>query len=204
MFFRVLSMRLLAAATMLALLCCCTSMARAQHGGGGPPGGGGGMSGGGGMRSSGAGFPGGPGGPGGGSGDFGRDHGGPPPGNSPDANATTSTMRGGLQLGPAGRWWDDKHFAKDLQLRPDQQRQMDATFETNRAVLLKRFSDLQGEQNRMEALTRAKTLDEGALFSQIDRVAQARADLEKANTHYLLQIRSEMDADQIVRLEQHR
>ena len=30
----------------------------------------------------------------------------------------SSTMRPGLQLGPPGRWWDDKHFAKDLQLRP--------------------------------------------------------------------------------------
>jgi len=31
--------------------------------------------------------------------------------------------------------------------------------------------------------------DEPALFAQIDRVAQARAELEKATTHYLLQIR---------------
>lgn len=155
----------------------------------------------------GGGFPGGANGPngnGGSPGDFNRDRNGRPPGNAPDSNATTSTMRGGLQLGPPGRWWDDKHFAKQLQLRPEQQRQMDATFESNRSVLLKRYSDLQGEQNRMETMTRANTLDEGALFAQIDRVAQARADLEKANTHFLLQIRGEMDADQLTRLEQHR
>jgi hypothetical protein len=39
------------------------------------------------------------------------------------------------------------------------------------------------------------------LFAQIDRVAQARAELDKATTHYLLQIRKEMDSDQIKRLE---
>lgn len=193
----------LLAAAAFVLVCCGSGLARAQHGGGGPPGGGGGMPGGG-MRGGGFGFPNGPGGPGGPPGDYGRDHGGPPPGNSPEAGATASTMRGGLQLGPPGRWWDDKHFAKELKLRPDQQRQMDATFESNRSVLLKRFGDLQQEQNRMETMTRAKTLDEGVLFAQIDRVAQARADLEKANTHYLLEIRNQMDADQISRLEQHR
>ena len=81
---------------------------------------------------------------------------------------------------------------------------MDVTFEANRGTLLKRFEDLQGEQNRMETLVRAKSLDEGALFAQIDRVAQARAELAKANTHLLLQIRAAMDADQINRLEQFR
>ena len=40
-----------------------------------------------------------------------------------------------------------------------------------------------------------------ALFAQIDRVAQARADLEKATTHLMLQVRKEMDADQITRLD---
>ncbi len=136
-------------------------------------------------------------------GEFGRDR---PSfgGNTADAPSPMSTAHGGLQVGPAGRWWDDKHFAKQLQLRPEQQRHMDTVFETNRALLLKRFGDLQAEENRMEALTRAKTLDESALFAQIDRVAQARADLEKANTHFLLGIRGEMDPDQISRLDSHR
>ena len=133
-----------------------------------------------------------------------RANGGPPPGNAPDSAGTVSTMRGGLQLGPPGRWWDDKHFAKDLRLRTDQQRRMDALFEQNRPSLLRSYEVLEQEQGRMEALTRAKTLDEAGLFAQIDRVAQARANLEKANTHFLLQIRAEMDMEQISRLEQHR
>lgn len=181
------SVRSFPTAAAFVLLCCAGGMAHAQHGGSG---------GGGGMRGGGPGFAG---GSHRGPGDFGRGLGGQPADRSPDSNATT--MRRGLQLGPPGRWWDEKHFAKQLQLRPDQQRQMDTTFETNRSVLLKCFGDLQQEQSRMEVLTRAKTLDESSLFAQIDRVAEARADLEKANTHFLLQIRSEMDADQIARLE---
>ena len=97
-------------------------------------------------------------------------------GNTRDPNGATrsDSARSGLQLGPPGRWWDDKHFAKSLKLRSDQQIRMDILFEQNRPTL----------------------------YAQIDRIAQARAELEKANTHYLLQIRAEMDPDQIARLQQ--
>ncbi len=180
---------------LLAGGCSLTPAAQAQRGGGMGGGRSGGMPGGGGF-----GFPGGAGDRGG----FPSGKDGSPHGRSPDSTGTVSTMRGGLQLGPPGRWWDDKHFAKDLKLRPDQQRRMDALFEENRSGLLKRLEALEQEQNRMEALTHAKAPDQFGLFAQIDRVAQARAELEKANTHLLLQLRGEMDPDQITLLEQHR
>ena len=130
--------------------------------------------------------------------------GGPPPGSAPDQRGTVSTMSGGLQLGPPGRWWDDKHFAKDLHLRPEQQKKMDGIFDENRAALIRTYDGLQQEEQRMQTLVNAPVLDENALFTQIDRVAQARAALEKANTHLMLQIRGEMTAEQIARLNQHR
>jgi Spy/CpxP family protein refolding chaperone len=114
-------------------------------------------------------------------------------------------MRPGLQLGPPGqKWWDDKSFAKSLKLRPEQQARMDAIFDQNKTALLTRLQNLQQVESQMEEISRSPNPDEAALFTQIDRVAQARADLEKANTHMLLQIRKEMDADQIVRLEKRR
>lgn len=184
------------AAVALGLLLMMTlpATARAQHHGG---------------RGGGGGFPGGMGGMHGGESrvgmgdreEFPRANAGPPP-NVREQRG--STMRPGLQLGPPGRWWDDKHFAKQLHLSSDQQRHMDTIFEQNRPVLLKRFEGLQQEEQKMEALTHASTLDENALFAQIDRVAQARADLEKANTHLLFQLRNEMDAGQISRLEDYR
>jgi Spy/CpxP family protein refolding chaperone len=106
-----------------------------------------------------------------------------------------------LQVGPPGRWWDDKHFAKQLKLSEDQQRHMDSIFEQNRPTLLKRYESLEQEEQRMETLTHAKTLDEGALFAQIDRIEQARADLGKATMHYQVQIRNELDQGQISKLE---
>jgi Spy/CpxP family protein refolding chaperone len=110
-----------------------------------------------------------------------------------------------LQLGPPGqRWWDDKSYVKNLKLRPEQQSRMDAIFEQNRTALLSRFEGVQQAEAQMEQLSSAPAPDEAALFAQIDRVSQARAELEKATTHMLLQLRKEMDADQIKRLEKYR
>ncbi|HEV2575747.1 MAG TPA: periplasmic heavy metal sensor [Acidobacteriaceae bacterium] len=186
---RVRPKRLLMQATLALALLVIFSMPKvavAQHHGGGAGGGGfpgGGMSGGGGMHDG-----------------MGRDF--PRGGNVPEMSRNGNVrMHAGLQVGPPGRWWDDKHFAKQLKLSDDQQRRMDAIFEQSRPVLLNRLESLEKEEQRMEVLTHAKTLDEAALFTQIDRIEQARADLSKANLHYLVQLRSELDQDQISSLE---
>jgi Spy/CpxP family protein refolding chaperone len=124
-----------------------------------------------------------------------------PSGNVPSDMNRSARTHASLQMGPPGRWWDDKHFAKQLKLTEDQQRHMDVIFEQNRPMLLKRYENLELEEQRMEGLTHAKTLDETALFAQIDRIEQARADLGKATMHYQVQIRNELDQDQIAKLE---
>ena len=129
------------------------------------------------------------------------------PGTPPPAQGTQpneNTGHAALQLGPPGRWWDDKSLAKSVKLRPDQQIRMDAIFEQNRDSLVSRHQNLEQAESQMAEITRSPNPDEAALFTQIDRVAQANAELDKAYTHMLLQIRKEMDADQIARLEKHR
>ena len=163
--------------------------------GGGPPGGGPGGMGGGGMNGGGMG------GPSGGNRPGVIAPGGNIPSQAGQQRNPSAENRPGLQLGPPGRWWDDHSFAKNLKLRPDQQTRMDQIFEQNRPALLTRFQGVQQAQAQLETLSRSSSLDEAALFAQIDRLAQARAELEKANTHYLLQLRKEMDPDQIQRLE---
>ena len=48
----------------------------------------------------------------------------------------------------------------------------------------------------MEPLMKADQPDEGQILSQIDRVAQARAELEKANARMLLGIRKQLTPEQ--------
>jgi len=168
------------------LLGCCLlvtgTVALAQGHGGGAPGGGG---------------------PGGGRAGFGgpaaaNDRGGYPGGAS---GARGGPMRGGLQLGPPGRWWDDKTFAKTLGLSKDQQKRMDTVFNANKGPILENYKALQKEESNLEKLTREKKPDEAKIFAGIDAVAQARAALEKSNAHMLLLVRQEMDEDQNARLE---
>jgi hypothetical protein len=81
---------------------------------------------------------------------------------------------------------------------------MDAIFEQNRPALSVRLQALQQAESQLAEAAKGPDPDEAALFSQIDRVSQARAELEKANTHMLLQIRKEMDPAQISHLQNQR
>jgi Spy/CpxP family protein refolding chaperone len=113
-------------------------------------------------------------------------------------------VRGGLKLAPPGRWWNEKSFVKSLKLRPDQQTRMDSIFAQNRTVLLNSYLNVQQAEGRMMELAKSPNTDEAALSAQIDRVAQARADLGKAYTHLQMQLRKEMDPDQLAKLDQQR
>lgn len=104
-------------------------------------------------------------------------------------------------LGPPGRWWDDRNFAMSIGLSKNQQRKMDAVFNKNKPALLDRYNNLQMEQSKLEALMNLPQPDKARLFAQIDAVNQARAALEKVNTQMLLQIRQQMQPDQIARLD---
>jgi Spy/CpxP family protein refolding chaperone len=151
---------------------------------------------------------GGPGGPGGGPGGPGGPGGGPndqhfPPPSGP-RDGTQSTMRGGLQLGPPGRWWDEKSFAKSLGLSGEQRKRMDAIFGESKGTLLSLYHSLETEEAGLERLTSGTHLDEEQIFRQIDKVAEARAALEKANAHMLLEIRKQMTDEQAEKLDEHR
>jgi Spy/CpxP family protein refolding chaperone len=108
---------------------------------------------------------------------------------------------GGLHVGPPGRWWDDPDFVRRLSLSADQQKKMDDIFNTNRLKLIDQFAALQKEEAIMEPLVAADPPDEAKLLAQIDRVAQARAELEKANARMLLGIRRQLTHEQWLKLE---
>jgi Spy/CpxP family protein refolding chaperone len=109
-----------------------------------------------------------------------------------------------LRLGPPGRWWDDPDFVKKLGLSDDQQKKMDETFNSSRLKLIDLFAAVQKEEAIMEPLVAAEPPDENKLLQQIDRVAQARAELEKANARMLLGIRRQLSHEQWLKLKAER
>ena len=108
----------------------------------------------------------------------------------------------GLQLGPPGRWWDNKTLAHSVGLNTLQQQRMDDVFSANRDNLMTLYKNLQHEESQLKKMTRSQTLDENKIFQQIDRVTMARGDLSKAYAHMELQIRKEMTPEQTAKLDE--
>jgi hypothetical protein len=81
---------------------------------------------------------------------------------------------------------------------------MDDIFNSNRLKLIDQFAALQKEEAVMEPLVSADPPDEPKLLAQIDRVAQARAELEKANARMLLGLRRQLTHEQFLKLKAER
>jgi Spy/CpxP family protein refolding chaperone len=100
-----------------------------------------------------------------------------------------------------GRWWDNQKNAQLFRLKTEQVQHMDAVIEANKDTLLTLYSNLQHEQQHFVDMPREDLRDETKVFAQIDRIAQARAELEKANFHTLIQIRAQLTPDQLFALD---
>ena len=112
-----------------------------------------------------------------------------------------SQPRMGLQLGLGGRWWDDHHTAHKLNLSSDQQQRMDNIFEINKPTLVNLYTNLQHEELNLASLSPADLKDESKVFAAIDRVSHASSDLEKEYAHTYLQIRQQLDPEQLQALD---
>jgi Spy/CpxP family protein refolding chaperone len=108
-----------------------------------------------------------------------------------------------LLPGPHGKWWDNPQVAEQLSLTADQKKKMDDIFQQNRLKLIDLNASVQKEEAIMEPLVAADQPVEAKILAQIDKVAQSRAELEKANARMLLAIRGVLTADQYQKLQAH-
>ncbi|MES1257973.1 MAG: periplasmic heavy metal sensor [Acidobacteriota bacterium] len=122
----------------------------------------------------------------------------------PPLRAGRPPMERAFQAGPGGRWWNNPEMAQKLSLNSDQQKKMDDIFQQNRLKLIDLNATLQKEEIMLEPLVAADSPDEPKILAQIDRVAQARAELEKANARFLLGIRRVLTQDQWKKLQAER
>jgi Spy/CpxP family protein refolding chaperone len=97
---------------------------------------------------------------------------------------------------PGGRWWTRPAMAQKLGLTPEQTKKMDDIFQQHRLKLIDLNATLQKEDAIMEPLVGADQPEEAKIVAQIDKVAQARAELEKANARMLLGIRRLLTQEQ--------
>ena len=106
-----------------------------------------------------------------------------------------------LLPGPHGAWWDNPRMAEQVGLNSEQKKKIDDIFQQHRLRLIDLNATVQKEELIMEPLVAADQPDEAKIVAQIDKVAQGRAELEKANARMLLAIRRVLTPEQYQKLQ---
>ena len=103
--------------------------------------------------------------------------------------------------GRSGRWWTRPDVIEQLGLSADQRKNLDDILQQHRLKLIDLDAALQREEVTLEPLVSAQPPDDAKVTAQIDRVAQARAELEKANSRMLWQVRRILTPEQWTQLQ---
>ena len=106
--------------------------------------------------------------------------------------------------GGFGRWWNNPKIVEKLKLTDDQRKAMDDIFQQHREKLVDLRASVDKAEIEMEPMVRADQPNESAVMAQIDKVAQARAELEKANARFLFELRAKLTPDQWKQVQEFR
>jgi len=111
-----------------------------------------------------------------------------------------SGMGEGFRIAPAGMWWKIPAVVQRLSLTAEQTKKMDGIFEQSRLQLIDLKANLEKQNALLEPLLSANPPDTVKALAQIDKVATARAELEKADARMLLGIRGVLTPEQWTKL----
>ena len=106
--------------------------------------------------------------------------------------------------GDHGRWWNNPKIVEKLKLTDEQRKAMDEIFLQHREKLVDLRGNVEKAEIAMEPLVKADQPNEQAVLAQIDKVAQARAELEKANARFLFELRAKLTPDQWKQVQEFR
>ncbi len=111
------------------------------------------------------------------------------------------TMGAGLRIVPPGIWWRDPNVVQQLSLTPEQTKKMDGIFQQSRLQLIDLRANIERQNAILDPMLNANPIEQAKTLAQIDKVAQARAELEKADAKMLLGIRGVLTPDQWTKLQ---
>jgi len=100
-----------------------------------------------------------------------------------------------------GQFWNNPNIVKQLNLTDDQRKAMDGILQDHRMKLIDLQANLRKAELEMAPLMKADTPERAAIEAQINKVVSARAELEKANALFLLDIRMQFKPDQWKQLQ---
>jgi Spy/CpxP family protein refolding chaperone len=103
-----------------------------------------------------------------------------------------------------GKWWKNPELAKKLNLTDAQVNKMENIFQNHRLQLIDLHANLEKQEVILEPMINADHPNEQQTLEQIDKVAQARAELEKSNARMLFAIRNVLSPEQWKQLQAER
>jgi periplasmic protein CpxP/Spy len=106
--------------------------------------------------------------------------------------------------GERGQFWNNPRIVEKLKLTDDQRKAMDGILQDHRMTLIDLRANLEKAEVEMQPLMKADEPNETAILAQIDKIAQARAELEKGNARFLLAIRAKLTPEQWKQVESFR
>ena len=120
---------------------------------------------------------------------------GPGMGSGPGFGMHRPPMERALGLN-GGRWWNNPGMIEKLKLTDDQRNAMDQILLDHRKDLIDKRGAVEKAELDLEPLMQDDQPNESKVLAQIDKVAQARLELEKANARFLLAIRAKLSTEQ--------
>jgi Spy/CpxP family protein refolding chaperone len=118
-----------------------------------------------------------------------------------DEGGMREGMHSGFRIAPPGMWWKNPDLVQKLTLTPDQQKRMGDIFQQSRLQLIDLKAAVEKQEVLLEPMLGDNPPDTNKVLAQIDHIAQARAELEKANAKMLLGIRGVLTPDQWTKLQ---
>lgn len=139
-----------------------------------------------------------------GGGGRGQRRGGPAPGTlgtaDPVANAL-NISRGPIVTEVNGTWWSNAAVLTELGLTDVQKARIQSSFDSHRQGLVSSKETLEKEELQLSRLLEAESLDRPAVVGQINRVIQARAEMERTNATMTLEMRQQLTRAQWMQLQ---
>jgi len=109
-------------------------------------------------------------------------------------------MHGPGMHGPGGKWWKSD-IAQQIGLSEQQAQQMEKIYQDQRMQLIDLRANLEKQEAALEPLIEADQPNEQQVLGQIDKIAQARAALEKSNAQMHFSMRRVLTSDQWKKLQ---
>jgi Spy/CpxP family protein refolding chaperone len=97
---------------------------------------------------------------------------------------------------PDGKWWKRPRLAAEINLTPEQSREIEKIFVHARTKLIDLKADLEKKQLALQSSMEDQAADRRAVEKEIGAVEQARAELQKARALMVLDIKQVLKPEQ--------